>query len=168
MPSLMIRDPELIKQITIKDFDHFVDHRLFAPENVEPIWTKNLFSLKGDTWRDMRATLSPTFTASKMRSMFVLMEKSGQQYVDFYLKQNKNVIELELKDSFTRFANDVIANCAFGVKVDSLKEPENEFYMKGKAATNFSGFVKQMKFLLSMMSPKLSAVSKLIKNYSKN
>ncbi|XP_065169101.1 cytochrome P450 9e2-like [Atheta coriaria] len=157
MPSLMIRDPELIKQITIKDFDHFVDHRLFAPENVEPIWTKNLFSLKGDTWRDMRATLSPTFTASKMRSMFVLMEKSGQQYVDFYLKQNKNVIELELKDSFTRFANDVIANCAFGVKVDSLKEPENEFYMKGKAATNFSGFVKQMKFLLSMMSPKLSA-----------
>ncbi|GBP77549.1 Probable cytochrome P450 9f2 [Eumeta japonica] len=34
MPIVMIRDPELIKLITVKDFDHFVDHREFFGEDV--------------------------------------------------------------------------------------------------------------------------------------
>ncbi|KAF2885853.1 hypothetical protein ILUMI_20320 [Ignelater luminosus] len=46
-PSLSIRDPELIKQITVKDFDHFVDHFNFFATNDEPLWSKNLFFLKG-------------------------------------------------------------------------------------------------------------------------
>lgn len=47
LPTLLIRDPELIKQITVKDFDHFVDHRSFASDDADPLWSKNLFSLKG-------------------------------------------------------------------------------------------------------------------------
>lgn len=161
LPILLIRDTEIIKQITVKDFDHFTDHWNFIASNIEPIWSKNLFSLKGDQWRAMRATLSPTFTSSKMRLMFELMEKSAQQYVDFYLKQDKNIVELELKDSFTRFANDVIANCAFGITVDSLKEPENDFYMNGKEATSFVGFWKAVKFIVTMIAPKLAGALKL-------
>lgn len=155
-PVLMLRDPELIKQITVKDFDHFVDHRSFVSENQDPIFSKNLFSLKGDKWRDMRATLSPTFTSSKMRSMYALMEKSAQQYVNFYLEQKKDSLDIELKDSFTRFANDVIANCAFGVSVDSLKDPTNEFYTRGKDLSDFSGFVRNLKFLINLISPRLT------------
>lgn len=158
IPTLMLRDPELIKQITVKDFDHFVDHRSFVPESIDPVWTKNLFALKGDIWREMRSTLSPTFTSSKMRSMFVLMEKAAQQYVDFYLNKKQDVIELELKDSFTRFANDVIATCAFGVGVDSLKDPENEFYIKGKEVTDNRGMWKSIKFLMNFIAPKVAYV----------
>ncbi|XP_065167280.1 cytochrome P450 9e2-like [Atheta coriaria] len=161
LPTLMIRDLDLIKQITVKDFDHFVDHRQFQAEGADPLWTKNLFSLKGDAWRDMRATLSPTFTSSKMRAMFVLMEKAAQQYIDFYLQKNKDVLDIELKDSFTRFANDVIATCAFGITVDSLKEPENEFYMNGKEATNFAGLKQTMKFLLNIAAPKVAQLLKI-------
>lgn len=47
MPTLMIRDPELIKQITIKDFDHFIDHRVFVDAGTDPLMSGNLFSLKG-------------------------------------------------------------------------------------------------------------------------
>lgn len=47
-PCLMIYDPELIKQIAVKDFDHFTDHRNFVPENVDPLFAKNLFTLKGN------------------------------------------------------------------------------------------------------------------------
>lgn len=49
LPTLLVRDPELIKQITVKDFEHFVDHRSFLPDDADPLWTKNLFSLKGKT-----------------------------------------------------------------------------------------------------------------------
>lgn len=46
-PAFLLRDPELLKQITVKDFDYFTDHRTFVPENADPFWTRNLFSLKG-------------------------------------------------------------------------------------------------------------------------
>lgn len=48
VPTLIIRDPELIKQVGVKDFDHFVDHRSLISENGDPLWSKNLFALKGD------------------------------------------------------------------------------------------------------------------------
>jgi cytochrome P450 family 9 len=46
-PSYVVRDPELIKHITVKDFDHFVDIPVILPDN-EPILTKGLQSLKGN------------------------------------------------------------------------------------------------------------------------
>ncbi|XP_053974933.1 cytochrome P450 9e2-like, partial [Hylaeus volcanicus] len=56
---------------------------------------------------------------------------------------------LELKDVFTRYTNDVIATCAFGVEVDSLADRDNAFYLNGKKATNFDGL--QSFFLLRSM-----------------
>lgn len=46
IPTLLVRDPELIKQMGVKDFDHFTDHSITA-ENIDPLLGKNLFSLKG-------------------------------------------------------------------------------------------------------------------------
>lgn len=47
LPTLVVRDPELIKQITVKDFEYFLAHRFFVIEGSDPLWSKNLFSLKG-------------------------------------------------------------------------------------------------------------------------
>lgn len=47
-PILMIRDPELIKQIAIKDFDVFAEHNAFVPEEVDPLWANGLFASKGN------------------------------------------------------------------------------------------------------------------------
>lgn len=47
MPILMIKDLDLIKQLTIKDFDHFANRRPFVSEENEPIFGKNLLSLQG-------------------------------------------------------------------------------------------------------------------------
>jgi cytochrome P450 family 9 len=43
-----LRDPELIKMVTVKDFEHFLDRRVPISEEVEPLFGKNLFSLKGE------------------------------------------------------------------------------------------------------------------------
>lgn len=43
----MIKDVELIKQICVKDFDHFTDHKIFVQDESDPLWGQNLFSLKG-------------------------------------------------------------------------------------------------------------------------
>ena len=47
-PVLLIRDPELIKMVTVKDFEHFLDHQLSVSEDAEPLFGKALFFLKGE------------------------------------------------------------------------------------------------------------------------
>lgn len=46
-PIVILKDLELIKQIGVKDFDHFVDHRVFMDEDADPLFGKNLFFLRG-------------------------------------------------------------------------------------------------------------------------
>nr|AKZ17700.1 cytochrome P450 monooxygenase CYP9Z62 [Tenebrio molitor] len=157
-PTLVITDPDLIKQIAVKDFDHFVDHPVFVSEDVDPLWGKNLVALTGQGWREMRTTLSPAFTSSKMKYMFSLISQSGEQFVNHFLKKNEDLITVEMKDTLTRFTNDVIANTAFGIECDSLGERKNEFYMMGKEATNLTGTWMTIKLFAFILIPKVCKI----------
>ncbi|KAK5641474.1 hypothetical protein RI129_010021 [Pyrocoelia pectoralis] len=158
-PLLIVQDPDLIKKITVKEFDTFPEHRPFIPADVDPLWDKNLFAMAGgERWHEMRATLSPSFTSNKIKSMFVLMKECSRQFSSFYLKKG-GMVTIELKDAFSRFTNDVIATAGFGVKCDSLEEPRNEFYLMGRELTNFQGW----KGLLSLMKIFMPTITRLLK-----
>ncbi|KAL5274749.1 hypothetical protein ACFFRR_001051 [Megaselia abdita] len=151
-PSFYINDPELIRQITVKDFDHFVNHRDFFTDNDEgALFGKSLFSMKDLKWKHMRSTLSPAFTGSKMRMMFQLITDVAQQAVDFMKSKDdiKTGREVDIKDYFTHFTNDIIATVAFGIKVDSLKDENHEFYEYGKKVMKFDGW-QIVKFFIYM------------------
>lgn len=156
MPYLFLRDPELIKQVTIKDFENFVDRFQFVSADVDPLWAKSLFLLRGDEWKRMRATLSPSFTSSKMKGMFGLVKECAENFVGFFEKHRSETESVNLRDAFTRYANDVIASAAFGVTCNSLEDPNNEFYRMGKKAANMSGFWKNLSFIFIYVFPKLS------------
>lgn len=47
-PIIMLKDPELIKTIAVKDFEYFMDHRAIFSKDGEPVWSRGLFSLKGN------------------------------------------------------------------------------------------------------------------------
>ncbi|KOB76313.1 Cytochrome P450 protein, partial [Operophtera brumata] len=55
--------------------------------------------------------------------------KNKNKLNDFIRERNR--------DLTTRYANDVIASCAFGVKVDSHTDEDNEFYVMGRNTANF-------------------------------
>ncbi|KAL1509585.1 hypothetical protein ABEB36_004297 [Hypothenemus hampei] len=57
----------------------------------------------------MRATLSGSFMSSKMKHMFEVINEAAQNFSTCFIKKEENLIELEMKDTFTRFTNDVIA-----------------------------------------------------------
>ncbi|CAH1974890.1 unnamed protein product [Acanthoscelides obtectus] len=155
VPTFMVRDPDLIKSICVKDFDHFSNHRTFVPEDVDPLFAKNLFALKDQRWREMRAVLSPSFTSSKMRNMFLLMSDCAEKFAKFFMSRTRygEVIEVNMKDTLTRYTNDVIATCAFGIEVDSLNNPDNSFYTMGKRATDFSSLGRRLKFMGYFLVP---------------
>nr|CAD7460100.1 unnamed protein product [Timema tahoe] len=182
-PSTYINDPELIKTITIQDFDHFTDHHFGVQPERDQLFTETLIFLRGQRWREMRTLLTQTFTSSKMKNMFGLVLHSGQQMAEFlegklskhgrlfmYFKTtfesylacshnltDNNVYTLEMKDFFSRYANDVIATSAFGISVDSFNNPKNEFYLAGKQLTDFGSW----RFLVNVMFTSLSKLLKI-------
>ncbi|XP_075144766.1 uncharacterized protein LOC142219885 [Haematobia irritans] len=160
-PVLMIRDPELIKHITVKDFQHFVNHKKFPIDIGENLWTSSLIIMENDKWRDMRSTLTPAFTGSKMRQMFQLMLQKMEEAMSYLKEEQQKVnrnntegIEVDAKDFTTRLTNDIIASTAFGLEVNSFHDKDNEFYIKAIQALNFS-VLQQMKLLFMIMVPKL-------------
>jgi cytochrome P450 family 9 len=160
LPTLVIKDPDLVKQITVREFDQFVNRRQLINAESDAFWSRNLFASRDERWRDLRSTLSPSFTSSKMRIMYTLMEECAQQFVQYFQTKTDDVVELEMKDTFSRYANDVIATTAFGVKCDSLKD-KDEFYRMGQDATNFEGW-RMLKFFVLCISPKLTQVRLLL------
>jgi cytochrome P450 family 9 len=47
-PTIVLRDPELIKMVTVKDFEHFLDRRAPVSEEAKSLFGKGLFNLKGE------------------------------------------------------------------------------------------------------------------------
>ncbi|KAJ2939819.1 hypothetical protein O0L34_g18013 [Tuta absoluta] len=163
-PVLLVKDLELIKRITIKDFEHFLDHRVQANEDADHLFARNLFSLKGQEWKDMRSTLSPAFTSSKIRLMVPFMVDVGDKMI-LNIKQTMDKsgtshLDLEVKDLLTRYTCDVIASCIFGLKVDSHTDRNNEFYIQGRNSSSFN-FKQLIMFFVAATMPKLMNSLKL-------
>lgn len=47
MPSILLRDPQLIRQVVIKDFDSFVNRGQFFNPDSDPLLANSLFNLQG-------------------------------------------------------------------------------------------------------------------------
>ncbi|KAK8741853.1 hypothetical protein OTU49_002425 [Cherax quadricarinatus] len=150
-PVLMVGDPDLLKNIFVKDFDHFVDRRKFLAEEGS-ISNIMLSNLTGDEWKTLRGIMSPTFTSGKMRSMFPLICEKADALVSFSLKEAANKPFVDMKVNFGRFTMDTIASCAFGIECNSFKSEVPEFSKYAEMFFNFS-FLRILKFTLFNMFP---------------
>lgn len=154
-PFLMIRDVELIKEITVKKFDCFQNHVFSTTPDIDKVFGKSIFSMVDQKWRVTRNMISPAFTGSKMRTMFKLMHDCAISTVDAIEQKAKGgAVEIDIKDLFNRYCNDTIATTIFGIEVNSIKDLTNEFFMMGKRLTSFDT-ITQIKFFLVFIIPKV-------------
>ncbi|XP_047492928.1 cytochrome P450 3A24-like isoform X2 [Penaeus chinensis] len=130
-PMLLVGDPELIRHIYVKDFDHFMDRRPMDMPSEKDKVMANMLSLKtGEEWKKLRAIMSPTFTSGRMKGMFPLVCKKADDLVSFCLKEARTKPFVDMKYNFGRFAIDTIASCAFGIECNSLVDEKAEFAEK--------------------------------------
>lgn len=102
-PTLILRDTSLIRTILIKDFEYFVDRGAYSDEANDPL-SVHLFSMEGDKWKNVRAKLTPNFTASKMRGIFsTLLECKHplQKFISQAIETNRIIETHELTASHT-------------------------------------------------------------------
>ena len=142
-PTLVIKDPEIVRQIFVKDFNSFTDRdpsdrldKTFGTKrDTDTYWRHQLTSLSGDKWKDVRSTFSPVFTSGKMKLMMKFIQANSWKLVDEFEKVGADGSDVELKEVFGKYSMDTIASCAFGVDAGSFDDENSPFV--GNAARFF-------------------------------
>lgn len=159
-PVYYVTDLELCKHIYVKDFDHFVDRRQFNTQKSDLLLKRMLISLESEHWKGIRSKLSPAFTTGKIRRMFNIFDKSSKKMCDFVGKAvGPNGGDFDICDAYSKYAMDVIANCAFGVdskSFDSEAGKMSEFEDMGQRFQFRFKPTVFLKFLFILACPKLA------------
>lgn len=160
--SFMVRDPKIIKQITIKDFDVFVNHDRNFNEEIDKLMGKMLVVMVDDQWRNMRNILSPIFTSSKMKMMFGILSDCANNFITHYDEKAKKTgsVEIDCKETFSRYTIDGICSAVLGFQGDCVVNEDSELY---KFTTNFQTptFKENFKTILFTLARKIYVLLKL-------
>lgn len=153
-PLYMTVDPECIKNIISKDFNHFTDRGIFYNERDDPL-SAHLFSIGGDKWKHLRTKLTPTFTSGKMKMMFQTLVDCGNQMMEFIEKLEQKNECMDVKEVCACYTTDVIGSCAFGIECNCFKDPNAEFRFYGNKVFKTTK-MQTAKLFFGFVSPKLA------------
>ncbi|CAG9838975.1 unnamed protein product [Diabrotica balteata] len=133
-PKLVIKSPEIIKNIMIKDFSNFSD-RTFAFPNHNEVESNFLFFMPNPKWKKHRSQLSPAFTSGKLKGMLPIIHEVGET-LQKYLYKNQTV--LEAKEVMAKYSTDVIGKCFLGINPHCFDNENALFRVLGRAMFDFS------------------------------
>ncbi|KAK5646913.1 hypothetical protein RI129_005377 [Pyrocoelia pectoralis] len=136
-PALLIRDPELIKYMFVRDFDSFRD-RPGGHCDHDKVGANTLFFMKSPTWKEMRSSLSPFFSPHKLEKMSETIFQFGDQLVDHIKEKVSNQDEISAFKALSMYTSDIIASCFFGLAVNSLKNGNLWFQIMSESLTKAS------------------------------
>ncbi|XP_055853972.1 probable cytochrome P450 6g2 [Episyrphus balteatus] len=140
-PALLIREPELIKSILVKNFNKFSNRYATTDEKGDTLGSGTLFFIKNPHWRELRTKLTPVFSSGKIKQMFPLMQDVGNE-LDKYLSNieidKDNSFVQEVKEVCAAYTTDVIATVAFGIQANSLRNPDADFRKHGRNIVDFT------------------------------
>ncbi|XP_071147812.1 cytochrome P450 3A24-like [Mytilus edulis] len=149
IPVLLVTDTDLIKEIFIKEYQTFTNRVLIL--KTDDLLDSMITAAEDDHWKFIRSTMTPTFTSGKLKNMLPMILRCCDDLVNNIngkLEQNDTV---EMTEVFGGFTLDVIASTAFGLQVNSQKEPDNEFVTNTKKTLTDS--VVKPYFVIVMIFP---------------
>lgn len=82
----------------------------------------------------VRKALSPTFTSGKLKGMTAYMGKIVDNMLDHLEAKLQNDPIIDVKQVFQCLSLDTIANCAFGIDINSFQDPENVLFKRSNQA----------------------------------
>ncbi|XP_050528975.1 cytochrome P450 6k1-like [Daktulosphaira vitifoliae] len=155
-PMLLLRDPELINRVLIKDFSHFINHGAPCDVVSTPL-SNHLYNMKSQQWKIMRDKISPAFTPFKLKNLLEPTKECCEELLINIKKNlnNSNIINIE--KLLENLSMDVIGVCGFGLKLSEITYDDSPFHKAGRLLLKPS-LLTQMKFLTFFISPKLRKV----------
>lgn len=157
-PYLVVKDPDLVKSILVKDFNYFYDRTIACDEKADGIMANLIFSMKNPDWKVVRSKLTPIFTSGKLKAMLPLMNKAADDMRTHLEKVNGTVVEA--KELCAKFTTDLLTSCAFGINAHSFDRENAEFRVMGRKMFDFQ-FLKSLRVMSYFFFPKIVSTFKI-------
>ncbi|XP_018342212.1 PREDICTED: cytochrome P450 6k1-like isoform X2 [Trachymyrmex septentrionalis] len=127
-PVLILRDPDLVRSVCVKDFACFVNRGIPINNDQDPL-SGHLFNLEGRKWKGLRSKLTPAFSSGKLKRMFYLLVECCEE-LQRLINEASNFGDqtVEVRELAAKFIIDVIGSCAFGIQINALTDEESEFH----------------------------------------
>ncbi|XP_058793299.1 cytochrome P450 6B5-like [Phymastichus coffea] len=130
-PLLILRDPEIIKDVLIKDFNYFPNRAIYTNHEKDP-WALNLLNLEYKNWRPLRKYLSSAFTDVKLKNMFYLLSESAKNFEIYAENVVKKGEPIECRKFSSIYTTNTISVCAFGLDTTTSENETNRFQQFGQ------------------------------------
>ncbi|CAG2117670.1 unnamed protein product, partial [Medioppia subpectinata] len=149
---IVINEPDLLRDIMVKDFHIFPDHLGFHMGTTK--MDKSLFFMPGDDdWKRVRSILSPVFTSGKLRAMMAHIDNISDRFIDNLVQLKKQGGPIDMRKHVGAFAMDVISRCGYGIDVESINNPNHPIVIN---ARNILSTDAKIGAVLSGMFPALA------------
>lgn len=144
-PKLIVSDPELIKQMFVKDFHSLADRRLDFFDH--PIERKFMFVQNGENWKRTRAVMTPAFSSAKFRNIFQQMNICADKLANHLdnLVTSARASDVNAVDLYNNYASDTISRAIFNLsfiesydETDKLSECLTSYFVPSKVKTLWS------------------------------
>lgn len=129
-PSLVVADPEVLKQILVKDFSNFRNHHI--PGKQPARFSRSIFAARDEYWKKIRNMLTPTFSAGKMKLMVPLIEKSCDVLMEKLERIAATGDSVDVSNWFSKLTLELILSTAFGVDAAIQTDPNSEILRKAR------------------------------------
>ncbi|XP_029910174.1 thromboxane-A synthase-like [Myripristis murdjan] len=139
-PVVVIADPDMIKQVAVKEFSCFNNRFDKAMAISTKPMIDSLLMLRDERWKRVRSILTPSFSTAKMKEMVPLINTSTgtlMNNLDAYAKTGE---AFDLHRCFSCYTIDAIATVAFGTQLDSQNNPDDPFVRHAKTFFSLSFF----------------------------
>lgn len=156
-PTLMIRDPDLVKEVMVNKFTCFDGNDYYVNPEVDPCLGLNPFNCRGESWKNTRGVITRAVTGSKIKSMMPNIIKISKEMVSFLKDQDGEFVQtFEIGGLYT---TDVVSCCAYSLRTNSFKDPDSEF--RKMSANLFDGsFRGNAAVLAAFYAPQLGNILK--------
>ncbi|KAJ8681696.1 hypothetical protein QAD02_017488 [Eretmocerus hayati] len=135
-PFLVLRSPEIIKQVLGKDFNSFSDRHFANKRKDDIIGSTNIFSIDNPGWKYLRVKLSPAFSSGKTKRLFEIMVESSENLKNHLENKIMSGNTVEVRNISSKYTADVAASLSFGVKTNSFQESGAELHDRSQALTS--------------------------------
>lgn len=116
-PQVVTTDLNFIRHVMIKDFHIFSDRNLLIPGGVHPQPQMQNTMIWGEvnTWRQLRARMTPSFSVAKLNAMEELMMSSIENMLKAVGDNSKFGKEFDMKPLASALSFSIATKCIFGV-----------------------------------------------------
>lgn len=127
-PYLVLKSPEIIKQVLVKDFSYFSDRTIATPKHSD-LFSNFMFMQKSPDWKSTRVKLTPTFSSGKLKHLLPTINTVVENLRQ-YLDRNQGI--LDAKTVCSKFTIDAVSKIFFEINAHCLDNENSKLEKIGR------------------------------------